>query len=177
MRARLHLLSENQPLRIGARIRPTGAMNIKSNSLPSVIALTIFFAVAGSGAIALKEPVPLLKRDNGLSDSAESRGRQAVAAKLNELGLAGDGDLLDYYVARSDEEVLTVDVDYNSDSWFARPTKDVVHAMARTAADSFMHVFTRNLQDPSERSPHAMELRYVFDELDRYLNDRYNSVE
>jgi len=26
-------------------------------------------------------------------------------------------------------------------------------------------VFTRNLQDPTQRSPHAMELRYVFDEL------------
>lgn len=192
-----------------------------------------------------------LKRNNGLSDSAESRGQQAIAAKLEELDIAGDDDLLaamrslaaddvlnlahqvslvedgwifpqsparifaegshnivpllagsndgegllfvrreqafttvseqraaretefgefagkllDYYVADSDEDVYTVEVDYNSDSWFARPTREVVEAMAKTGADSFMYVFTRNLQNPAERSPHAMELRYVFDEL------------
>jgi len=37
--------------------------------------------------------------------------------------------------------------------------------MARTSAGSFMYVFDRNLRDPSERAPHAMELRYVFNTL------------
>ena len=192
-----------------------------------------------------------LQRHNGLSDSAESRGQQAIATKLGELGLTGDadllatmrglaaadvldlplqvslvedgwmfpqsparifaegahnivpllagsndgegllfinreqtfataaeqraareaefgefaGELLDFYVADSDESVYEVEVDYNSDSWFARPTREIVDAMAATSADSFMYVFTRNLQNPSERSPHAMELRYVFNEL------------
>ena len=219
--------------------------------LATPLASGLFHKAIGQSVWVTTANMTHLKRNNGLSDSAESRGRQAVAAKLNELGIAGDGDLLatmrslaaddvlnlahqvslvedgwlfpdsparifaegshnvvpllagsndgegllfvrpensfataseqraareaefgefagdllDYYVAKSDEDVLTVDIDYNSDSWFARPTREVVHAMAKTAADSFMYVFTRNLQDPSERSPHAMELRYVFDEL------------
>ena len=198
-----------------------------------------------------------LTRDNGLSESAESRGQQAVAAKLAELGQSSDGDLLekirslsaedvlnmplqvsliedgwiypksaaeifaegshnivpllagtndgegllfvrgerafnnvadqrraretelgefagkllDYYVADTDEDVLTVEIDYNTDSWFARPTREIVHAMANSTAPSYMYVFTRNLQDPSQRSPHAMELRYVFNELPANAGD------
>ncbi len=192
-----------------------------------------------------------LKRNNGLSVSAESLGQTAIAAKLNELGQSSDGDvlskmralsaqdllrmpvqvslvedgwlypksaakifaegsqnivpllagtndgegilfvrperavktvaeqrqareaefgqyggkLLDYYIADSDSNVLLVEIDFNTDSWFARPTREIVQAMAKTPAASFMYVFTRNLQDPSQRSPHAMELRYVFNEL------------
>ena len=41
-----------------------------------------------------------------------------------------------------------------------------------------MYLFTRNLRDPSQRSPHAMELRYVFQtlpdeatEVDRRISD------
>ena len=37
--------------------------------------------------------------------------------------------------------------------------------MANTSANSFMYVFTRNIRDPNERAPHAMELRYVFNTL------------
>lgn len=87
--------------------------------------------------------------------------RSAREAELGELA----GNLLDYYVAKTDADALEVEIDYNTDSWFARPTRELVQAMANTAADSYMYVFTRNLQDPSERSPHAMELRYVFKEL------------
>jgi para-nitrobenzyl esterase len=42
-----------------------------------------------------------------------------------------------------------------------------------------MYLFTRNLRDPSERAPHAMELRYVFQtlpddasEADRRISDQ-----
>lgn len=192
-----------------------------------------------------------LSRSNGLSESAESRGVQAISSKFEELGISSDrdilnkmralsandilnmplqvsliedgwiypksareilaegshnvvpllagindgegllfirgdrvpdnvgaqrqnreaelgayaGNLLDHYVASSDADVYSVEVDYNTDSWFARPTRELVRAMAKTSAPSFMYVFTRNLDDPSLRSPHAMELRYVFNEL------------
>ena len=69
------------------------------------------------------------------------------------------------YVADSDEDVYNIEVDYNTDSWFARPTREILNAMARTNEDSYMYLFNRNLRNPEERSPHAMELRYVFNTL------------
>ena len=60
---------------------------------------------------------------------------------------------------------IKVEVDYNTDAWFARPTREIIHSIARSAEDSYMYVFTRNLRDPTQRSPHAMELRYVFNTL------------
>jgi para-nitrobenzyl esterase len=75
------------------------------------------------------------------------------------------GKLLDYYVADSDDDIWGVEVDYNSDMWFVRPTRELVRSMARTDANSFMYSFTRNRNDPSQRSPHAAELAYVFNNL------------
>ena len=69
------------------------------------------------------------------------------------------------YVADSNEDIYRIEVDYNTDSWFARPTREILNAMARTKEDSYMYLFTRNLSDPEERSPHAMELMYVFNTL------------
>jgi para-nitrobenzyl esterase len=86
------------------------------------------------------------------------------SARIEEFGDFA-GDLLDFYVADSTEDVFTVEVDYNTDSWFARPTREIIHSVARSSEDSYMYVFTRNIRDPSQRSPHAMELRYVFNNL------------
>ncbi len=85
-------------------------------------------------------------------------------ARTEEFGSFA-GNLMDYYIADNDEGIFDVEVDYNTDSWFARPTREIIHSVARSAEDSYMYVFTRNLRDPSERAPHAMELRYVFNTL------------
>ena len=219
--------------------------------LATPMAKGLFHKAISESTWITHDNVTHLTRNNGLSESAESRGQRAVSAKLSELGHSAKGDLLakmralsaqdilnlqlqvsliedgwvypksaaeifaegsqtavpliaginngegllfvrgpraittvaeqrrareaefgefagnlmDYYVADSDAEALSVEVDYNTDSWFARATRSLVQAMARTPANSFMYVFTRNLDDPTARSPHAMELRYVFDEL------------
>ena len=86
------------------------------------------------------------------------------AARLEEFGEFA-GNLMDYYVAKNAEDVFVTEVDFNTDSWFARPTREIIQAIARSSEDSYMYVFTRNLRDPSLRSPHAMELRYVFNNL------------
>lgn len=219
--------------------------------LATPMAKGLFHKAISQSTWITPDNVTHLTRHNGLTGSAESRGQQAISAKLTELGQSTDGDLvakmramsaqdvlnmqfqvsliedgwlypksaaeifaegshntvpllagtndgegllfvrgeraintvaeqkrareaefgefagnlLDYYVAKSDADALTVEIDYNTDSWFARPTRSIVQAMAKTSAGSYMYVFTRNLQDPSQRSPHAMELRYVFNEL------------
>ena len=102
----------------------------------------------------------LFVRGDRVPDSIADQ-RRIREAELGEFS----GNLLDIYVAASDADVLAVEVDYNTDSWFARPTRELVRSMARTPAATYMYVFTRNLQDPAQRSPHAMELRYVFNEL------------
>ncbi|MDA1094427.1 MAG: carboxylesterase family protein [Acidobacteria bacterium] len=205
-----------------------------------------------------------LTRANGFSDSAEEQGRQAVAGKLEALGMATGGDLLatmramsaddvldmafgvsltedgwvlptspaeifaegshnvvpllagvnngeglmfvqpqrtfttleeqktarlaewgepgrglaDHYLAGTPDALYASEVDYNTDLWFARPNREILNAMSRTSAGTFMYLFTRNLRDPGERAPHAMELRYVFQtlpddasETDRRLSD------
>ena len=92
------------------------------------------------------------------------------AARVEEFGEHA-GNLLDMYVADSDEDVFNIEVDYNTDSWFARPTREILNAMARTNEDSYMYLFTRNLGNPEERSPHAMELMYVFNTLPSGTSD------
>ena len=192
-----------------------------------------------------------LTRHNGFSDSAEERGRQAIAEKLSAMGKSAAGDLLgtmrslsaddlmsmrfsvslaedgwvlpkspaeifregshnvvpllagvndgeglmfvrpnrtfttlkeqreerleewgehgrglaDHYLAKAPADLYTSEVDYNTDAWFARPNREILNAMSETSADVFMYLFTRNLRDPSQRAPHAMELRYVFQTL------------
>jgi para-nitrobenzyl esterase len=75
------------------------------------------------------------------------------------------GKLLDYYVADSDAGVWEVEVDYNTDLWFARPTRELARSAALAGSNSFMYLFKRNMRDPAQRSPHAMELMYVFNNL------------
>ena len=89
---------------------------------------------------------------------------QQHAARVEEFG-EYSGGLLDMYVADSNEDIYRIEVDYNTDSWFARPTREILNAVARSEEDSYMYLFTRNLSDPEERSPHAMELMYVFNTL------------
>ena len=86
------------------------------------------------------------------------------AARLEEWGEHGQG-LAAYYLADTTEGIFTTEVDYSTDSLFARPNRQILTAMSKTSADSFMYLFTRNMRDPSLRSPHAMELRYVFQTL------------
>ena len=115
--------------------------------------------------------VPLLAGSNdgeGLLFIRKDRVFKTVieqrAARETEFGDFA-GKLLDYYVADKDADVFGVEVAYNTDMWFARPTRELVAAMAKTTADSYLYLFTRNMRDPSQRSPHAMELRYVFSNL------------
>ena len=85
-------------------------------------------------------------------------------ARLEEWGEHGQG-LAAYYLADTTDDIYTTEVDYNTDSLFARPNRQILTAMASTSADSFMYLFTRNMRDPSQRAPHAMELGYVFQTL------------
>jgi para-nitrobenzyl esterase len=68
-------------------------------------------------------------------------------------------------LADNDEDVFTVEVDHNTDTWFARPTRQIIQAVARSPHDSYMYVFTRNARDHAARAPHAAELSYVFNNL------------
>ena len=97
-------------------------------------------------------------------DRTFSTLEEQKAARLEEWGEHGQG-LAAYYLADTTEDIFTTEVDYSTDSLFARPNRQILVAMARSSADSFMYLFTRNIRDPSERSPHAMELRYVFQTL------------
>ena len=121
-----------------------------------------------------------------LEEQKQAREEQKQA-RLEEWGAHGQG-LAAYYLAETTDDIFTTEVDYSTDSLFARPNRQILTAMAGTAADSFMYLFTRNLRDPShpllrgapplKRAPHAMELGYVFQtlpdqatEVDRRISD------
>ncbi len=97
-------------------------------------------------------------------NSTFSTLEEQKSARLEEWGEHGQG-LATYYLADTTEDIFTTEVDYSTDTLFARPNRQILTAMARTPADSFMYLFTRNRRDPSLRSPHAMELSYVFQTL------------
>tara|TARA_B100001123_G_scaffold141477_3_gene164421 strand:- start:1460 stop:3010 length:1551 start_codon:yes stop_codon:yes gene_type:complete len=100
-----------------------------------------------------------VRPDRTFATLAEQRSERL--AEWGELG----GGLADYYLARTLDDLYTSEVDYHSDVRFVRGSREILTAMSKTSADTFMYVFTRNLRDPSERAPHAMELRYVFQTL------------
>ncbi len=155
---------------------------MRALSADDVISLSFQVSLVEDGYVIPKSPaeifsersqnvVPLLagvndgeglffvRPNNTFSTVAEQR-----EARLEEWGTRGRG-LADHYLADSDEDIYTTEVDYNTDAWFARANREILNSMANTRANSFMYVFTRNLNDPSQRAPHAMELRYVFNTL------------
>ncbi len=116
-------------------------------------------------------PVPLLAGVNdgeGLlflrPDNVFQTVEEQRTAREAEWGEHGS-ELAAYYVAPTSDDIFTTEVDYNTDAWFARGTREILDAMSRTSTGTFMYLFTRNLQDPSERSPHFMEVQYVFQNL------------
>ncbi len=167
---------------LGISVRGNMADEMRALSAADIISMTFSVSLAEDGYVIPKSPgelfgegsqnvVPLLAGINsgeGLlfvqPNSTFSTVAEQREARLEEWGTLGSG-LADHYLADSDEDVYTSEVDYNTDLWFARPNREILNAMAKTSANSFMYVFTRNLRDPSERAPHAMELQYVFNTL------------
>ncbi|HJN46403.1 MAG: carboxylesterase [Acidobacteria bacterium] len=96
-------------------------------------------------------------------------------ARLEQWGEHGQG-LATFYLAKTEDAIFTTEVDYSTDSLFARPNRQILTAMAKTPAETFMYLFTRNLTDPSLRSPHAMELRYVFQTLPGEATETDHSI-
>jgi len=103
----------------------------------------------------------LYTRRNNLPESTATQ-RQGL---LDQFG-ADQPELVKLYAATNDEQIFDMEVDLRTDTSFARATRELVHSMARTDAETYMYVFTRNLRDPSQRSPHFMEVQYVFNNLD-----------
>jgi para-nitrobenzyl esterase len=167
---------------LGTSVRGNVADEMRALSAADVMSMRFTVSLVEDGYVIPKAPgelfsegsqnvVPLLAGINsgeGLffvrPNSTFSTVAEQREARLEEWGTLGRG-LADHYLADSDEDVFTSEVDYNTDLWFARPNREILDAMANTSANSFMYVFTRNLRDPSERAPHAMELRYVFNTL------------
>jgi para-nitrobenzyl esterase len=155
---------------------------MRALSAEDVISMRFGVSLVEDGYVIPKSPaeifsegshnvVPLLAGVNdgeGLFFVRPNRTFNTVAeqreARLEEWGIHGSG-LAEHYLADADEDVFTAEVDYSTDLLFARPNREILNAMALTPANTFMYLFTRNLRDPSERAPHAMELRYVFKTL------------
>lgn len=156
--------------------------NMRAMSASDVLAMEIGVSIIVDGHVYPKSPhdvfaegsqnnVPLLAGINsgeGLffvrPNDVFSSVAEQQAARSTEFGNFA-GDLLDYYVADSDDEIFNVEVDFNTDSWFARPTRQIIQSATRSGQDSFMYLFTRNARDASSRAPHAAELQYVFNNL------------
>ena len=155
---------------------------MRSMSADDIISMRFSVSLAEDGWVLPKSPteifnegshnvVPLLAGVNdgeGLMfvrpERTFSTLEEQKTARLEEWGEHGGG-LAAYYLADTTDDIYTTEVDYNTDSLFARPNRQILTAMAKTSADTFMYLFTRNMRDPSLRSPHAMELRYVFQTL------------
>jgi len=167
---------------LGTTVSGDAADEMRALSAADVMSLRFSVSLAEDGYVIPESPgeifsggsqniVPLLAGVNdgeGLffvrPNSTFSTVAEQRATRLEEWGTQGSG-LAEHYLADSDEDVFTSEVDYNTDLWFARPNREILDAMANTSANSFMYVFTRNIRDPNERAPHAMELRYVFNTL------------
>lgn len=70
------------------------------------------------------------------------------------------------YPGDSPRELKAAGCRFITDSWFLQPTRSMLKGMDRIKSPGFQYLFTRaNHQSPSLGSPHAIELRYVFNTL------------
>lgn len=167
---------------LGTSIDGDMADEMRALSASDVISMRFRVSLVEDGYVIPKSPgeifsegsqtvVPLLAGVNngeGLFYIRPERTFTTVAeqreTRLEQWGMLGSG-LADHYLASSDEDIFTTEVDYSTDTQFARASREILNAMSKTPANSFMYVFTRNLNDPSQRAPHFMEVRYVFNNL------------
>ncbi len=97
--------------------------------------------------------------------SAPSSIREQRDLRLDQLGVLGK-ELVDFYVANDAENIYDKEVDYSSDSVFIRASRELGLAGARAGQpDSYLYVFERNPNNPSQRASHFMEVPYVFNNL------------
>lgn len=164
--------------------RPATPALMRSLSAEDILALEHRVSLVVDGWLYPRHPmrifaegthnrVPLLAGFNdgeGLLYTRRDRIPQTLAEQrqtlLTEFG-ADQAALADLYAAAAVEEIFDLAVDLRTDTSFARATRELVHANSAAGTDTYMYVFTRNLRDPGERSPHFMEVQYVFNNLDK----------
>ena len=91
-----------------------------------------------------------------------SEQRDLRAARLGDLS----EELLELYVAETNEDLLEVEIDYVSDDMFVRASRELALAGLRANQDTFVYVFGRNSQEPENLAPHYAEVKYVFNKLE-----------
>ena len=97
--------------------------------------------------------------------NAPSSLREQRARRSGQLGALGK-ELIDFYVADAAVNIYDKEVDYSSDSVFVRASRELGLAGARVGQrDSYLYVFERNPNDPTQRASHFMEVPYVFNNL------------
>ena len=106
------------------------------------------------------EGLMFVRPANAPSSIQEQRDR-----RTNQFGDLGEA-LVSYYVADDPNNIYGKEVDYSSDSVFIRASRELALAGARIGQpDSYLYVFERNPNDPSNRASHFMEVPYVFNNL------------
>ena len=102
----------------------------------------------------------VMRQQNLPTTVTEQRERRA--ARMGDLS----GELLELYVAKSDKDLLEVEIDFVSDDMFVRASRELALAGVKANQDTFMYVFGRNVQDPGNLAPHYAEVKYVFNKLE-----------
>ena len=106
------------------------------------------------------EGLMMVRPANAPSSLREQRDRRS-----GQLGALGK-ELIDFYVADAAVNIYDKEVDYSSDSVFVRASRELGLAGARVGQrDSYLYVFERNPNDPTQRASHFMEVPYVFNNL------------
>ena len=106
------------------------------------------------------EGLMMVRPANAPSSLREQRDRRS-----DQLGALGK-ELIDFYVADAAVNIYDKEVDYSSDSVFVRASRELGLAGARAGQrDSYLYVFERNPNDPTQRASHFMEVPYVFNNL------------
>jgi para-nitrobenzyl esterase len=92
--------------------------------------------------------------------------RETVAQLLHDYYGEAVDSVLDMYPGESATELADAVSQYVTDAWFLLSTRQMLQGMQQVSSPAFQYRFSRRSQlYPQLGSPHAMEIRYVFNAL------------
>jgi para-nitrobenzyl esterase len=115
--------------------------------------------------------VPLLigtneHEGNYFRNSFKYKDRSEFVTRMDDFYGPAAEAVLDTYPGEADEDLASTVALYVTDAWFLQSTRQLLRGMDRVSSPAYQYLFSRaSRRFPALGSPHAVELRYVFNTL------------
>ena len=97
-----------------------------------------------------------------------SKSREQFQQKLNGFYGAAGAQVASLYPGETEKELTAAGCLFCTDSWFLQPSRRMLQGMRQVKSPAYQYLFARSSKSyPYLGAPHAVELAYVFDTVNR----------